>query len=106
MKKLLKLFIQLLVLSMFVTPCFAASINKDTTYTTNAKNWSKYYQPRAVLVNRNQMRRKNYIFTPQQARYYGYRGVNGSYGTYRPTYGSAGYGTRGYGNPYYYGYRR
>ena len=93
MKVILKKFILGFILLSLCTPVFALSASRDTAYTSNARSFSRYYQPRAVLVNRNQMqRRNNYIFTPQQARYYGYRtGINGT----------------GYNNTYYYNrYRR
>ena len=95
-------------------PSFAMSVNRDTAYTSTARGLSRYYQPRAVLMDRNRMQqpRNNYVFSPQQARYYGYRGVPNGYGAYgghggyRGGYGGyrGGYnGYRGgYGSPYRY----
>ena len=66
---------------------YALSINNETNYTRYAQNRAKYY-PQNTFANRyRRQQRQNYIFSPQQARYYGYRTPNqmGSY-SYNNTY--------------------
>lgn len=68
---------QVLVLFGFlvfcVKPCYSWSISKNTPYTNYALNSARYYPQRQVMVNRYRRPNKYYIYTPQQARYNGFR---------------------------------
>ena len=79
-----RLIITLIVL--FVgTNCFALNFNKmNTIYTQSALQRAKYYPQNSY--SKRYRRQPNYIFTPQQARYYGYRTPQ-LYGTYNSYYG-------------------
>lgn len=87
MKRVLIIF---LVIFMFISvdTTSALSINNQTAYTNFAQNRAKYY-PQNTFANRyRRQQRQNYIFSPQQARYYGYRTPNqmGSYSYNNPYY--------------------
>ena len=93
MKKILSGFAILFVLIGMMQSAYALSINQSTPYTNYAVNRAKYYPTGTYARNRFiRQQRNNYIYSPQQARYNGYR--SGIYGT-------------GYNNTYYYNrYRR
>ncbi|MCM1266113.1 MAG: hypothetical protein NC200_07935 [Candidatus Gastranaerophilales bacterium] len=63
----------LLILTLFVSMpfCFALSLKSDNVY-GSARNYAKYY-PQTNYSNRYRKQQKSYVFTPQQAKYYGYR---------------------------------
>lgn len=86
MKKFLGFVLIIICLFLNTQDTFALSINRNNAYNTYAINRARYY-PQNNWANRYQRPRPNYTFTPQQARYYGYR--NGMYGA-------------GYNNTYYY----
>ncbi len=93
MKRIICLFGVLIAFITGINSCFAISYNSiNSAYTTNALMRARYY-PRNMYNNRYQrMNTNRYIYTPQQARYNGFRtGINGV----------------GYNNSYYYNrYRR
>jgi len=70
----------LMIISIAPTSFGFGSYNPNMTYANRAR----YYSQRNMYANRYQRPRSNYIYSPQQAKYYGYRApqING----YNPMY--------------------
>lgn len=85
-----KFVVLLFILCFVCTNIVQASMwgQASANYSNYARNYARYYPQRGYM---SQYRRSqsNYVFTPQQARYYGYRYPNQN---------------ATYGNPYYRGY--
>lgn len=93
MKKLFSILILSMILIGLCPTSYALSFSENTAYTNYALNRAKFCPNGAYARNRfMRQQRNNYIYTPQQARYNGYR---------------TGIGGTGYNNTYYYNrYRR
>lgn len=68
MKKACLLFLTII---LSIQTCFAFSLGVSNNY-GSARNYAKFY-PQSNYSNRYKKQQKSYIFTPQQAKYYGYR---------------------------------
>ena len=84
----MRYFIKLLtvVLVMFIgSGSYALNFKQaNTVYTQAALQRAKYY-PQNQYAYRYRRQNNNYIYSPQQARYYGYR-IPQQTGTYNPSY--------------------
>ena len=80
-----RILVLLLMIFISVTGCYALDINNDTAYTQYARNRAKYYPQNSFANRYRRQQQQNYIFSPQQARYYGYR-VPNQVGTYNSPY--------------------
>ena len=89
-----KIFLVLTLLFSFMLiskPCLALSFsNASAQYSAAARTRARFV-PRGYYANRYMRQQNNYIYSPQQARYYGYRTPQQNYM---------------YGNPYYNRCRR
>jgi len=93
MKKLFGLFAVLILSIVVCADCYAFSLNgRGAVYAGSARNYAKYYQQNNY-ANRYRRQPKQYIFSAQQARYYGYRVPEQTNTTNNPYY-----------NPYARGY--
>ena len=82
--------VALLFLSVILGNAVQASVlgQASVNYSNYARNYARFY-PQRGYQSQYRRQQQNYIFTPQQARYYGYRYPNQN---------------ATYGNPYYRGY--
>lgn len=80
-----RLFIVFLLVFLSAGSSFALDIHSDTAYTQYARNRAKYYPQNSFANRYRRSQNQNYIFSPQQARYYGYRVPNQT-GTFNSPY--------------------
>lgn len=84
MKKVFCLLI-ILVLASYTNVNASLYSSAKTNYAMNARNVVRYYPQRPY--SRRFRRQPNYLYSPQQARYYGYRiPQNNMYGNTNPYY--------------------
>ncbi len=73
MKKIYFILIGLIITLLSISNCYAFSLNgSGSVYAGSARNYARYYQQNPY-ANRYSRQPKQYIFSAQQARYYGYR---------------------------------
>ncbi|MCD8377260.1 MAG: hypothetical protein LUB59_00565 [Candidatus Gastranaerophilales bacterium] len=74
MKNLHKILSVLIIFTAFAQSCSAFSFSSlSNSYADSARNYAKYYPQNTSYVNRYAKQKKSYIYSSQQAKYYGYR---------------------------------
>ena len=80
----MRIFIALLILFLYSKPTFSMSM---TGVNPAAVNMSRYYQQRNIYSNKRYMRNQTpYVYSEQQAKYYGLRTTPNSTYQYNQTY--------------------